>query len=168
MSLSTLIDHLPAILADFPGISLVYLFGSQVTGQVGPMSDYDLAIVDESGTDDLTIQAQFQYALAKLLNTDRVDVVLLNRIPIELAFHIIADGKLLYQRDVATRVEVEADILGKHGDYLPVIEFFRQQTPQGDAHGKRVQRYREALERTRRTLGPAPTAKRSPRDRNSS
>lgn len=44
MALPVLIENLPVVLADFPDISLVYLFGSRVTGQIGPMSDYDLAI----------------------------------------------------------------------------------------------------------------------------
>ena len=61
MTLSVLLDHLPCILSDFPGIILVYAFGSQVNGQVGPMGDYDLAMLDESGQDGLEIQTQFQF-----------------------------------------------------------------------------------------------------------
>ena len=143
-----MIDQLPSVLADFPDIALVYLFGSQVTGQVGPMSDYDLAIFDESRKDDLAVQAEFQHAISKLLDTERVDIVLLNSAPIELAYQIIANGKLLYQRDLYTRVEFESQVLGKYGDYLHTLRSFQHQTLHGEAHGKRVQRYREALRRT--------------------
>lgn len=107
MFLIVLADHLTAILSDFPGISLVYVFGSQVKGDVGPMSDYDLAIFNESGQDELDVQAGFQ------------------------------------------------QVLGKYGDYLPTLRVFQQQTLHGDAHAKRVQRYREALRRTQRTLDQA-------------
>jgi predicted nucleotidyltransferase len=164
MTSSDLIEHLPALLDDFPSIHLVYLFGSQVTGNVGPMSDYDLAILEEggSGEDELALQARFQYAISKLLMTDRVDVVVINSAPIELAYEITATGTLLYQKDLYTRVEFEAQVLGKHGDYLPILKPFMQQIIQGDAHGKRVQRYREALGRTERTLGTARTFSRSP------
>jgi hypothetical protein len=117
------------------------------------MSDYDLAILDDSRESGTTTQIQFQHALALLLNTDRVDVVLLNRAPVDLAYQIIASGKLLYQKDTFTRVEFEARVLGLYGDYLPMLRSFKNQTLQGDAHAKRVQRYREALGRTRRTLG---------------
>ena len=48
MSINSAAEILPGILANLPGICLVYLFGSQVTGATGPMSDYDLAILDES------------------------------------------------------------------------------------------------------------------------
>lgn len=156
MTLALLAEKLPQILVDFPNIHLVYLFGSQVTGKTGPMSDYDLAIFDAAREDSLDLQAAFQYAVVKLLNTERVDVVLLNRAPVELAYSIIADGKLLYQKDTYTRVEFEAGVMSKYGDYLPVLRFFQQQILQGDPHGKRVQRYRAALGRTRRTIGQAP------------
>ncbi len=105
-----------------------------------------------SRKDDLALQAEFTHAISKLLGTERVDVVLLNRAPIELAYHIIANGMLLYQKDLYTRVEFEANVLGKYGDYLPTLRFFNQHIPEGDAHGKRAERYREALGRTQKWL----------------
>jgi predicted nucleotidyltransferase len=158
MTVSFLNDTLPSALANFPEIKLVYLFGSQVTGQIGPMSDYDLAISYESQEDSLSIQSRFQYEMSKLLQTDRVDVVLLNRAPIDLAFNIISGGVLLFQKDLYTRVEFEARILGQHGDYLPTLHYFNQRALEGDMYGKRVERYREALKRIERTLGPARTS----------
>jgi predicted nucleotidyltransferase len=157
MDLPTLVKNLPSVLADFPNIGLVYLFGSRVGTQVGPMSDYDLAIFDTSSGLEFSTQVRFQHALVKLLKTERVDVVLLNRTPVELAYHIIAAGKLLYQVDAYTRVEFEAQVLSKYGDFLPTLQEYMNQTLQGDNHAKRVQRYREALGRTQRTLGPART-----------
>jgi predicted nucleotidyltransferase len=157
MNITNFIKNLPAILVDFTNISLIYLFGSQASGLLGPMSDYDVAILDSSNDKEFTVQTEFQHALVNLLNTERVDVVLLNRAPVELAYHIIASGKLLYQRDTFTRVEFEAQVLGKYGDFLPILREYKFQTLQGDNHGKRVQRYREALRRTERTLGPPRT-----------
>ncbi len=161
MDAAELSAKLEVILADFPEIGLVYLFGSRVSGQVGPLSDYDFAILTENPQDELDLQARFQYALVRILNTDRVDVVLLQRAPIELAYRIIADGKLLYQRDVYTRVEFEADTLSRYGDYLPVLRSQREQILRGDTNDRRIQRYREALGRTRRTLGQDKLPKRS-------
>jgi uncharacterized protein len=157
MTLPILMEQMPSILTDFPDIRLVYLFGSQVTGEVGPMSDYDLAIFPDGKQYDLAILTHFQYAISKLLDTSRVNVVVLSRAPIELAYQIIASGILLYQKDLYTRVEFEAQVLSLFGDYLPVLNIFKQQTLQGGPHGKRVQRYRDALERTQRTLGAART-----------
>ncbi|MDD5368801.1 MAG: nucleotidyltransferase domain-containing protein, partial [Anaerolineaceae bacterium] len=142
-------------------ISLVYLFGSQVTGQIGPMSDYDLAIFDASRGDEFTTQAEFHHAVVALLGTQRVDIVSLNQVPVELAYHIISTGMLLYQKDLYTRVEYEAQVLGKYGDYLPTLREYKNQILQGDAYARRVQRYREALGRAHRPLGAPRTTPRS-------
>ncbi|HSV84941.1 MAG TPA: nucleotidyltransferase domain-containing protein, partial [Levilinea sp.] len=151
MTVEILEQALSNILKDFPEIELVYLFGSQVHGNIGPLSDYDIGIV-ENAPHPLSTHARFQHRLAQLLDTDKIDVVLLDQAPIELAYHVIARGRLLYKIDQFTHVEFEARILGLYGDYLPVLQMFRKEIQQGDPDGKRVQRYREALGRTQRTL----------------
>ena len=158
MTVQIVAENLSNILSNFPEINLVYLFGSRVTGQIGPMSDYDVAIQVEVRNDEDAIRAHFQHAIIQMLNTERVDIVLLDRAPVELAYHIISTGKPLYQRDLLTRVEFEARILGQYGDYLPVLRAQRNQILQGDTHAKRVQRYREAFGRTQRSLGEARTS----------
>jgi uncharacterized protein len=158
MTAELLIKSLPAALVRFPGVELVYLFGSQVGGETGPMSDYDLAVLLDGAEDPFTVQAEFQHEMAVLLGTERVDVVILDRAPVELAYQIISTGRVLYQRDNFTRVEFEARTLSLYCDYLPYLRAYKNQILEGDEHGKRVQRYREALGRTRRTLGAARTA----------
>jgi uncharacterized protein len=142
------------ILTDFPEIELVYLFGSRVSGAIGPLSDYDIAIVENAAA-PYQLQARFQFELTRLLNTDKVDVILLKTAPIELAYKVIVEGRLLFKKDIHTHVEFEARILSLYFDYLPVLQIFQKEILQGDPHGKRVQRYREALGRTQRSLGKA-------------
>jgi predicted nucleotidyltransferase len=146
-------DKLSTILASLEGVRLVYLFGSQVEGSPGPMSDYDLGVLLDPAIDGPPVQARLAHELACALGTDRVDVVLLDRAPIELAYAIIAQGQALFERDVATRVEYEAQVLSRYGDYLPVLRAQRDDILRGDEHVHRVQRYRAALGRTERTLG---------------
>jgi uncharacterized protein len=86
-----------------------------------------------------------------------VDVIILNEAPIELAYAVIAQGVVLYQRDLATRVEYEATVMGLYGDYLPVLHQQRREILQGDDHAKRVQWYRQALGRTQRTISQITT-----------
>ena len=117
------------------------------------MSDYDLGVLVDRGTDERQVQARLAHELANVLQTGRVDVVLLTRAPIELAYHVIADGVILYQRDLAARVEYEAQVMGRYGDYLPVLRAMRDQILQGDEYGSRVQRYRAAPGLTERTPG---------------
>lgn len=163
MDLAALKMQMASLLADFPEISLVYLFGSRVTGEIGPLSDYDFAILCDPSLDVLDLQARLQHALTLLLGSNRIDVVILHRAPIELAYHVIAEGALLFQRQSTERIEYEAGVLTRYGDYLPVLRFFRQHLLKGDQDGGRVQRYRQAFERTQRTLGKIKaTAKEKP------
>jgi predicted nucleotidyltransferase len=139
-------------LAEVSEVNLAYLFGSQVEGDVGPTSDYDLGVLLDHTASWPQIRVQLSHSLTHVLNTERIDLVLLNEAPVELAYAIIARGKVLYQRDVATRVEYEARVMSLYGDYLPILRAQRRDILRGHGHGTRVQRYRAALGRTERTL----------------
>jgi len=139
-------------LKNYPEVELVYLFGSQVSGNTGPQSDYDLGVLVNRADDVNRIRDQFAHEVGDALETDRIDIVLLNEAPVELAYSIIAQGIVLYQHDLATRVEYEAQIMSHYGDYLPVLRAQLDDILRGDEHGTRVQRYREAIGRTERAL----------------
>ena len=140
-------------LKNYPEVELVYLFGSQVSGNTGPQSDYDLGVLVNRAAHVNRFREQFAHEVGDALETDRIDIVLLNEAPVELAYSIIAQGIVLYQHDLATRVEYEAQIMSRYGDYLPVLRAQRNEILHGDEYGARVQRYREALGRTERALG---------------
>lgn len=97
-------------LASQDQVLVAYLFGSQAQGKAGPMSDYDLGLPVRSPTPQIC-------ELACILNTDRIDLVFINQVPIELAYVIIAQGQRIYERDPGVRVEAEARILSQYADY---------------------------------------------------
>jgi len=139
-------------------IILAYLFGSQANGTAGPQSDYDIALLVRQPS--LALQARLAHEIGTILGTDRVDVVFLNRAPVELAYAVIAQGQLLYQRSVAERVEFEAKVLSLYADYLPILRRQREEILKDVGKETRIQRYREALGRTERTLGEIRAAQR--------
>jgi predicted nucleotidyltransferase len=145
------------VLTGLPEIRLVYLFGSRVEGDVGPMSDYDFAVLHGGTLSFDEVTARFSHSLTKELK-HRIDVVSLNDSPVELAFSIVSHGVLLYERDVATRVEFESRVMGLYFDRLPVLRENRREIVSGGDHAARVQRYREAFGRTARTLSQIGTA----------
>lgn len=145
-------ERLLLLAAEFPETSLVYLFGSQVMGRTGPQSDFDLGVLTDRGADSPQRRAALEHALAVMLDTERLDVVWLTQAPVELAFAVISAGRLLYEREVADRVEYEARVMSRYFDYLPVLRAQRAEILAGGESGVRVQRYREALGRTERTL----------------
>ena len=134
-------------------VRLVYLFGSQVGGEIGPLSDIDLGVLLARDAPVARIRAQLTHLFSVALGGNPVDLIILNQAPIELAYAVIAQGKILYQHDRAERVEYEADVMSRYGDYLPFLRAQRQDILEGGGNARRVQRYREALGRTQRALG---------------
>ncbi|MCO6452695.1 MAG: hypothetical protein J5I90_18075 [Caldilineales bacterium] len=139
--------------ADNPHVGLAYLFGSRVSGGVSTSSDYDFAMLTDESADYLSLLAEINHELVIALDNENIDLISLNHADIELAYAVISQGRLLFQRDLVTLVEFEARVLGLYGDYLPILRMQQAELLQETDHVTRVQRYREALRRTERTLG---------------
>ncbi len=145
-------------------VRLVYLFGSLAGGQVGPLSDADLAVLLAPGAPVARSRSQLASLFSAGLEGVAVDLVILNRAPVELAYAVIAQGEILFQRDPAERVEYEADVLSRYGDFLPFLRIQRQAILEGTGHERRVRRHREALGRTERALAAPGAAERETAD----
>ncbi|MCS6938655.1 MAG: nucleotidyltransferase domain-containing protein [Roseiflexaceae bacterium] len=153
IDLQTLRQRIAAIAAAHPQVRLVYLFGSRASGEVGPLSDIDLAVALDRDAPIPHLRSELAHRFAEALDDGPVDLIVLNQAPIELAYAVIAEGRTLYQRSLAERVEYEADVMSRYGDYLPVLRAQRQDIVNGVGDERRVQRYREAFGRTQRTPG---------------
>ncbi len=132
-------------------VTIAYLFGSRVRGKTGLLSDADIAVCfrDEK-------MAVERHALAsrlkQLLGVEDVDLIVLNRSPVELRYRIIRDGKLIFCDSMTAKVEFEARVLSQYGDYLPVLERQRREILEAFYGETTVQRYRKALGQTERML----------------
>ncbi len=105
-----------AIITSHPEIKLAYLFGSQATGNTGPMSDYDFAIYIEP-KEMYKLQYPLIGELCSALKTNAVDVTLLNDpgSP-ELKYAIISEGIILYEEE-PYRLLLEPLILNDYFDF---------------------------------------------------
>ncbi|MGE5892681.1 MAG: type VII toxin-antitoxin system MntA family adenylyltransferase antitoxin [bacterium] len=102
-----------------PEIKLVYLFGSRTGGETGPLSDYDIAVyADERDKAKLfNLKLALMDEIGRALGTDRVDIVMLNLAESpELKYHVIKQGKLLYEEE-PFQVLIEPKILNEYFDF---------------------------------------------------
>ena len=146
------------IICDFQEIKLIYLFGSKVQENIGPMSDYDFAVLTEPRQSRENLRARIAHAISRKLNYGKIDVVLLNNSPIDLAYSVVSSGKRLYEMSVEIRIDYETYVLGRYFDFLPVLRAQRDIMIRGENRASRVQRYREAFRRTERTLSQIRTS----------
>ena len=114
---------LNSIFNQYPEIGLVYLFGSRVRGDVGPLSDYDFAVYFENADKKRMFEIKFslQAKLSRSLKTDNVDVVLLNIAGSpELKYNIIKEGKIIFEKK-ESRITVEPKILNEYFDFHAIL-----------------------------------------------
>jgi len=105
--------------AKYPEIKLVYFFGSRAEKREGPKSDYDFAVyLDEKDRKKMfDIKSLLMDELSRALETDKVDIVVLNTAESpEIKYQIIKYGKLIYEKE-PYRILVEPRILQTYFDF---------------------------------------------------
>ena len=101
-------------------VQTAYLFGSYAKGEEGPLSDTDLAILleEKKALPDLPYgyKAHVVADLTRILQTDRIDLVILNESPILLRFQVVREGSILYSKRERTRIQFEAKVMSLYFD----------------------------------------------------
>jgi len=100
-------------------ITFAYLFGSIAKGRSGPLSDVDVAVYFYPAGDSrsrFTRRLQLMSKLGKALQRDDMEVVPLQDAPLDLAFEILAYGKLLFSKDDGQKADFTFETLRKYHD----------------------------------------------------
>jgi predicted nucleotidyltransferase len=132
-------------------VELAYLFGSHASGTEGPISDYDIAVLFTKMVPPEKTYG-LAHKLATLFMTERMDMVVLNRAPIELRYSVIATGIVIYEVNPTVRVEFEASTLSRYGDFLPILRRQKKEILEERNNETGIQRYRTTLRKTQRLL----------------
>ena len=92
-----MIEAMVNVFKAFSNIAAAYMFGSRVCGKATKASDYDVGLLfkDYYSLDEV-LNITLRLADALDVDLDFINVVGLNYAPVELAFDIIAKGKLIY------------------------------------------------------------------------
>ncbi|MCC6619667.1 MAG: nucleotidyltransferase domain-containing protein [Deltaproteobacteria bacterium] len=116
--------QLPSLLASWPGIELVYLFGSHAAGATHPESDVDLAVLSRH---PIGAMARFELAQALAGRLGReVDLVDLSSASTVLRKEVVAHGRLLHASAPRARADFEwralADYARLNEERRPILE----------------------------------------------
>lgn len=113
-------------------VDVVYLFGSQAGGRVGPMSDVDIGVLfGENISDDERYQRRIKYMgeVGGLVGyPDRADVVDVERVPVTLAYQVIRPKQEVLVKNNKRRVLFEAKTSSM---FLDRLYFVKQNTRYG-------------------------------------
>ncbi len=100
------------------GARFAYVFGSRAQGNARSDSDLDLAAYfGRDDVDPLSVRG---------VDFDRVDLVVLDRAPLEVAGRVATRGRLLFEVDAAERVHWEAMTRKIYLDEVPRMDQARK------------------------------------------
>lgn len=100
-------------------VKLVYLFGSQANGDVGPLSDYDFAVYADTKDkkESFYLKCHLNGIISGILHTDKVDVVMLEPSTRPLIKYMaVSEGIVIYEQE-PYRVLLEPRIFNEFFDY---------------------------------------------------
>ena len=112
------------VLARYPEIQAVYLFGSVATGTQHSDSDLDMALVPRSKT----LRRQKLDILADLAQVgfDNVDLVILDTKDLVLQYEVVRHNQIIYHTPDFESGAFYSNIVRKYLDFLPYLEVQRQ------------------------------------------
>jgi hypothetical protein len=118
-AVQTILQKLSSALESEPDIAFAYLFGSVARGRSGPLSDVDVAVYFHPAGDSRSRfdrRIKLMSKLGKALSRDDVDVVPLQDAPLDLAFEILAYGKLIFSKDNGQKADFIFETLRRYHD----------------------------------------------------
>ena len=124
-ALDPLVDRLTAVLERRAEVLDAYLFGSLARGDGHAGSDVDVAVyIDEARAEGGAwgYRADLTTDLMGALNTNDVDVVVLNQAPPLLYHRVLRDGIRLLSRDLEATTERAGMALSRYFDFIPQLQ----------------------------------------------
>jgi predicted nucleotidyltransferase len=117
---------------DHCDIVCVYVYGSVARGEARGASDIDVAVLyaqEPPPTLD-GLGLELSSTLERLLGKP-IDLVILNRAPLDLIHRVLRDGVLVYESDPSSRIRFEVQARSAYFDLLPYLRQYRRATPGG-------------------------------------
>lgn len=98
-------------------IIFAYLFGGLVEGRPKPLSDVDIAIYLSEGEDYIEKKLEILGKLMELLETEEIDLVILNTTSLTLKMKILENKKIIVDNDPFLRHRYESLTMREYFDF---------------------------------------------------
>ena len=98
-------------------ILFAYLFGGLARGKPLPLSDVDIAVYIRETVDLSEKKLEILGKLTDLLETDEIDLVMLNEAPLTLKMKVLENKRIIVDNDPFLRHEYESLTMRKYFDF---------------------------------------------------
>jgi predicted nucleotidyltransferase len=100
-----------------PNVLFSYLFGSLAKGKPSPLSDVDIAAYLKPGAHIVESKLAILGKLMEILQTDEIDLVVLNNADLPLVINILKTKKVIVDKDPFSRHIFESLIMRKYFNF---------------------------------------------------
>jgi predicted nucleotidyltransferase len=116
-NIERLLPEAAIYLQSHPEVVFAYLFGSLAKGKQTPLSDVDIAIFLTDGIDVAETKLEILGRLVDILQTDEIDLVVLNTASLPLINNILKYHKLIVDKKPFERHIFESLMMRKYFDF---------------------------------------------------
>ena len=106
-------------------ISLIYLFGSSITGTQRAESDIDIGVVFEKPErikNTMIIFEELYLSLSQVFPDRDLDIVFLDFAPLTLQFEVVTTGKVIYRVSREFEYDYKEKIIKEYIDFKPLLD----------------------------------------------
>jgi uncharacterized protein len=123
----TLTEHLKQSLGRDEDILFAYLYGSALSDPALSGGDIDLAVyLKPSDTKEyIKREAELTAFLISQLDTDEIDLRILNVLPLVFQYSILKEGRLILSRDEMERADFETRVMIRFFELKPYLDEYR-------------------------------------------
>ena len=121
-----ILPRLIGVLEKDSDILFAYLFGSAVSGLDHRYSDLDIACCVREGDEEYYHKKdrELMENVPDMVGGHKVDVHLLNTMPMVLKFEVVRYGEEIFVRDQSAKVEFETMTLYRYFDMKPMLSLY--------------------------------------------
>jgi len=116
-NIESLIPLVTDYLKSNPNIIFAYLFGSLAKGKQQPLSDVDIAVYLKKGADVAECKLDILGRLIDILQTDEIDLVVLNTVNLPLVINVLKSKKMIVDKEPFVRHIFESLTMRKYFDF---------------------------------------------------
>ena len=98
-------------------VLFAYLFGGLSRGEPKPLSDVDIAVYLSENAKSVQVKCDIIEKLVDILNTDAVDVIILNQSSLSLSMNVLKNNRVLVDKKPFLRHSYQSLIMRKYFDY---------------------------------------------------
>lgn len=121
------LDVIKKVIEEDQEVLFAYLYGSSVYADL-PDSDIDLAVYLKSADIKACIRKEEELttALAIKLHTNKIDLRILNVLPLLLQYNILKEGIPFFVRDQRERVDFDTKVMNRFFELKPYIDEYNR------------------------------------------